>query len=168
VTPAPKPLTLKAMRSRFCVSVALLFASALPPLQAGPAAPQVAPAKPYETVLIDPVKTSIYVGSVTLRTTPMKRAGDVYTADYTAKVFPYFFENEKGKLWITITDEDLSHLEKGQAVFFKGHAENADHEPRRIEGRALPADAKHGKIKVRVFVTQKIQLIFNAEYRFGQ
>ena len=156
------------MHSRCWVLVGLLFASALSPILASSAAPQVATAKPYETVLIDPVKTSIYVGSVTLRTSPMKRAGDVYTADYAAKVFPYFFENEKGKLWITITDEDLAKLEKGQAVFFKGRAENSDHEARRIEGRALPADAKHGKIKVRVFVTQKIQLIFNAEYRFGQ
>ncbi|HEY9154386.1 MAG TPA: hypothetical protein VIM69_04605 [Opitutaceae bacterium] len=119
-------------------------------------------------VVIDPVKTSIYVGSVTLRTAPMKRTGESYEADYTAKVFPYFFESEKGHLSITFTNDDLATLAKGQVVFFKGHAENADHEPRRIEGRALPADPTHGKIKVRVFVTQKIQLIFNAEYRFAE
>ncbi len=122
----------------------------------------------YQTVVIDPVKTSIYIGNVLLRTTPMKRSGEVYSADYNARVFPYFFSSEKGKLWITITDDDLGRLEKGQAVFFKGSAENADHEPRRIEGRALPADMSHGKIKVRVFVTQKIQLIFNTTYRFGE
>jgi len=97
----------------------------------------------------------------------MQRSGDLYTGDYNAKVFPFFFESEKGRLAITFTDEDLAKLEIGQAVFFKGHAENSDHETRRIEGRALPADTHHGKIKVRVFVTQKIELIFNAEYHFG-
>lgn len=150
------------MRPRFSLFLAVLFA-VFPQfwLRADSAN-----AGSYQTVLIDPVKTSIYVGSVTLRTKPLQRAGEVYAADYSAKVFPYFFESEKGQLWITFTDDDLAKLAKGQAVFFKGHAENSDHEARRIEGRALPFDAKHGKIKVRVFVTEKIQLIFNAEYRF--
>ena len=150
------------MRSRLWIFIALVSAL-LPGVRADSSTP-----KPYETVVIDTVKTSIYVGSVTLRTAPLKRNGDEYDADYHAKVFPYFFESEKGHLSITFTNADLAALAKGQAVFFKGHAENSDHQPRRIEGRALPADAKHGKIKVRVFVTQKIQLIFNAEYRFGE
>ena len=55
----------------------------------------------------------------------------------------------------------------GAVGVWKGHAENSDHEPRRIEGRAAPADAQHGKIKVRVFVTPQLELIFNAPYHFG-
>jgi len=150
------------MRSRFCLFVALSLA-ALPRLHA-----EAGKDSPYETVLIEPLKTSIYVGHVTLKTTPMKRTGDAYAANYDAKVFPYFFESEKGQLSITFTEDDLAKLAKGQVVFFKGHAENSDHTPRRIEGRALPADAFHGKIKVRVFVTEKLELIFNGEYRFSE
>ena len=148
-------------RSLRCLIYALLLAAAFFSFAGN------AYAGKYDRVIIDSVKTSIYIGNVTLVTTPLIRTGDVYSAEYHAKVFPYFFSNEKGRLWITFTDEDLDRLAKGQAVFFKGHAEDTDHEPRRIEGRALPADATQGKIKVRVFVTEKIQLIFNAKYHFG-
>ena len=44
---------------------------------------------------------------------------------------------------------------------------NDDGEERHIEGRAVPADANTGKIKVRVFVSKRIQLIFNTTYRIG-
>ena len=35
-------------------------------------------------------------------------------------------------------------------------------------GIATPADARSGKIKVRVFVSKRIELIFNTSYRFGE
>jgi hypothetical protein len=126
----------------------------------------VAQAGPYDSVKIEKVKTSIYVGSVTLTTGLMQRSNGEYSADYHAKVFPYFFENESGRLWIAFSDADLDNLAKGQTVQFKGRAENTDHETRRIEGRVVPSDAKQGKIKVRVFVSPKIELIFNTTYRF--
>ncbi|HEU5079453.1 MAG TPA: hypothetical protein VFT72_09570 [Opitutaceae bacterium] len=125
-----------------------------------------AQAGPFDSVKIEKVKTSIYVGSVTLTTGVMHRSHGEYSADYHAKVFPYFFQNESGRLWITFSDADLENLAKGQTVYFKGHAENTDKEARRIEGRAVPNDAKQGKIKVRVFVSPKIELIFNTTYRF--
>lgn len=120
----------------------------------------------YETVIVDTVKTSIYVGNVTLTTTPFHAAGGRFSADYRAKVFPYFFSNEHGSLWIALSDEDLARLVRGERVNFTGRAENSDKEERRIEGFATPTDSKHGKIKVRVFVSKKIELIFNAGYRF--
>ena len=123
-------------------------------------------AGPYDTAMVETVKTSIYVGSVTLITTPFQRTDGVFAADYKAKVFPYFFSNEHGKLWIPFSDDELARLAKGEVIYFNGHAENSDKEQRRIEGRAVPADATHGKLKVRVFVTPKIELIFNTTYRF--
>ncbi len=39
-------------------------------------------------------------------------------------------------------------------------------ETRSITGRAVPEDATQGKLKVRVFVSKNIQLIFNTTYRF--
>jgi hypothetical protein len=124
-------------------------------------------ASPYDVVEIEPVKTSIYVGNVGLTMTPFHRENQTYAADYKAKVFPYLFYNEQGKLWIDFTDADLAALGRGETVQFKGHAENAGHEARRIEGRAVPASPLAGKIKVRVFVSAKIELIFNTTYRFS-
>lgn len=121
----------------------------------------------YNTVVVEPTKTSIYVGNVSLTLSTLRRSGEIYTADYKAKVFPYFFSNEHGSLSITLTNDDLAKLGRGEVVQFTGRAENSDKEERRIEGRAVPADPLHGKIKVRVFVTQKIELIFNTTYRFA-
>ncbi len=120
----------------------------------------------YERVVIEPVKTSIYVGSVTLTTTPFQAGDSRYSATYRAKVFPYFFSSEHGSLWISFDEGDFARLERGELVNFTGRAENSDKEERRIEGRAVPATAKTGKIKVRVFVSKKIELIFNSNYRF--
>lgn len=116
---------------------------------------------------IPPVKTSIYIGSVTLTMTPLLRQGDGYDCTYAAKVFPFFFENENGKLRIDMSHEQLAKLERGETIQFTGHAENNDGEPRRVEGRAVPTDGTSGNIKVRVFISKKIELIFNTTYRFS-
>jgi len=81
-------------------------------------------------------------------------------------VFPYFFYNERGTLSIDFTDEQLTRLDRGERVDFQGQARSESGELRRIEGHATPTDATSGKIKVRVFVTEKIELIFNTTYRF--
>ena len=95
-----------------------------------------------------------------------QRSGITYSSTYVAKVFPYFFQSEKGELSIDLPDEELRRLERGEVIQFVGRGKNTDGEDRRIEGRAIPTDAQSGKIKVRVFVSKKIQLIFNTTYRF--
>lgn len=99
---------------------------------------------------------------------PFVRRGAVYTSAYTATVFPFFFYNERGRIAIDVPDESLRQLERGEVVYFKGHAVNDDGEERRVEGRAVPetADPDQGKIKVRVWVG-KIELIFNTHYQFS-
>ena len=124
------------------------------------------PLSRYATVEIDPTKTSIYIGSVTMTMPPFARKGTVYSAPYAAKVFPYFFYNEKGTLSIEVTDEALRKPERGETIDFTGKGLSSDGEARRVEGRAVPANATSGKIKVRVFVSKKIELIFNTTYRF--
>jgi hypothetical protein len=125
-------------------------------------------AAPHDKVLVPPVKTSIYVGSVTLIATPLMRVGGGYEADYQAKVFPFFFMGERGRLRIEFSDEQLAQITRGERVAYVGSAQNTDGEPRRLEGQVEPraADAPDGKIKVRIFVSPKIQLIFNTTYRF--
>lgn len=124
------------------------------------------PIRDYDRVDIASTKTSIYIGSITMTMPVFERHDDTYSADYRAKVFPYFFYSEHGRLSITVPDEDLRKLERGEVIQFVGEGVSSDGEHRHIEGRAVPTDAKSGKIKVRVFVSKKIQLIFNTTYRF--
>jgi hypothetical protein len=147
---------------RRLLALALLFSPAL--LAQAPATP--APLASFDRVLIAPTKTSIYIGTVSMTTPPLHRKNGVYETTYTAKVFPYFFSNESGTLAIEITDAQLRQLEKGDPIEFKGQGIRTDGEKRRVEGKATPTDATSGKIKVRVFVSKKIELIFNTTYRF--
>lgn len=121
----------------------------------------------YARVAIEPTKTSIYVGSVTMTMPTFTRKGTVYESTYAAKVFPYFFSSEQGKLFIEVPDEALQRLARGEQIEFKGHGTRDDGVERRVEGKATPTDAISGKIKVRVFVSKRIELIFNTTYRFS-
>jgi hypothetical protein len=120
----------------------------------------------YDQVEVPPAKTSIYVGSVTLTMPRFTRKDGAYAADYTAKVVPYFFFNETGRLFIDFSDDQLRQLARGEAVEFKGRGLRGDGVERRVEGKATPADAQGGKLKVRVFVSKRTELIFNTTYRF--
>ncbi|HEY0945508.1 MAG TPA: hypothetical protein VGD81_09580 [Opitutaceae bacterium] len=161
-----------------CASLSAILGLALAPLcRAEAVAAPAADAPPPETATtvlapvfgeatVETAKTSIYVGSVTLAMPPFQRGGATYASTYSARVFPYFFYNESGRIAIDIPDADLRRLAAGETIHFTGRAENNDGEPRRVEGRAVPADAHSGRIKVRVWVTSKIELIFNTTYRF--
>ena len=150
-----------ALRHPFLFFLGFLLAVFSPALRA-----EEIPLTRYTTVSVEPAKTSIYIGSVTLTMPVFTRQGITYSTTYAARVFPYFFYNEKGSLSIDVPDEDLRKLERGETIEFKGRAKTTGGEDRRVEGRAQPTDATSGKIKVRVFVSQKIQLIFNTTYRF--
>jgi hypothetical protein len=121
----------------------------------------------YAEVTVDPADASIYVGKVSLAMPPFTHRGNVYTSDYSVKVFPFFFFNERGRISIEFSAEQLERLERGETVDLKGHASNSGAE-RRVEGRAVSdaAGSDHGKIKVRVWVSKKIELVFNTAYRF--
>ena len=121
----------------------------------------------FDRVVVDPAKTSIYIGSVTMSFSPATRVAGVYATDYTAKVFPYFFMSETGKLFLDAPDETLRKLARGEVVDFSGHGVSSSGAERRFEGRATPTDATSGKLKVHAFVSKRIDLIFNMTYRFG-
>ena len=126
-----------------------------------------APLSRFDRVDIATTKTSVYVGSVTMTMPTFTRKNGVYESTYAAKVFPYFFYNEKGKLLIEVSDETLRKLERGEPVEFQGRGVRESGGERRVEGKATPTDATSGKIKVRVFVSKRIELIFNTTYRFA-
>lgn len=127
------------------------------------------PLERYATVEIDRTKTSIYVGSVTMTMPPFARGKDgIFRSTYTAKVFPYFFYNDKGKIEIEVSDEQLRKLEAGETIEFTGHGFSDKGETYHVDGRAVPGGATSGKIKVKVHVSKKIELIFNTTYKFPE
>ena len=120
----------------------------------------------WDRISVAPMKTSIYVGSVTLTTGVFERQGSTLGTTYTAKVFPWFFWGETGKITITFTDADLANLAKGEKVEFTGEASNHKNKPRTVTGRAQPATGTGGKIKVRI-MADGVELIFNSTYQFA-
>lgn len=120
----------------------------------------------WDSVSMAPVRTSIYVGSVNLITSEFHRNGDQFTATYEAKVRPWFFWNETGRITITLPYADLEKLGRGERVEFTGEAFNHKNKPRHVTGRAERTDAATGKIKVRIGVDDT-ELIFNTTYRFN-
>ncbi|HWZ94145.1 MAG TPA: hypothetical protein VNW30_03040 [Opitutaceae bacterium] len=120
----------------------------------------------YNKAEVEPVKTSIYIGYVKLTAPVFTRTPAGYVSAYDASVFPFFFMGEHGQMTIEASDDDLRRLALGETVQFKGQAESSDGATRHVEGRAVPQDATRGKLKVRVFVSKRIQLIFNTTYHF--
>jgi len=124
------------------------------------------PERRFDRVTVAPAKTSIYVGTVSLTMPAFTRKDGAFESTYQAKVFPYFFSNEDGRLRIDISDAQLKELAQGRRIQFQGRGVRDDGVERRIEGSALPADAASGALTVRVFISKRIQLIFHTTYRF--
>jgi hypothetical protein len=120
----------------------------------------------WDRVTIGTMKTSIYVGSVTLTTAQFTRQDSTLSSTYEARVFPWFFWSETGRISITLTDAELARVARGETTDFTGEAHNHRDKPRRVTGRAYPAGVNTGKIKVRIHVDD-IELIFNGTYAFG-
>lgn len=116
-------------------------------------------------VSVEAARTSIYVGTVTLTIPRFVRHGAAFESTYDCKVFPYFFYNEHGTLHIEVPDEDLNALRQGRPIDFHGHARNHRDAERAVEGRATPETPLEGRLKVRVRVSRRIDLIFNTRYR---
>jgi hypothetical protein len=124
------------------------------------------PISRYDRVTIAPAKTSAYLASIAIAMSTFTRMNGTYEAKYTAKVVPFFFYNDTGRLFINLSDDQLRRLERNETVEFTGRAITEDGAERRVEGKATPVDAMSGKVKVRVFYSKRIELIFNTTYRF--
>ncbi len=118
----------------------------------------------WDRISVSPMKTSIYIGSVTLTLGVLERQGSTLTTTYAAKVFPWFFWNETGHITIPLTDTNLASLAKGEMAEFSGDGVNQKNKPRKVTGRAQPVDATSGKFKVRI-LADGYELIFNSTYR---
>jgi hypothetical protein len=123
------------------------------------------PLSPFDVVDIKPVTTSVYVATVSMTMPPFVRKGSLFASTYVAKVFPYFLFNEKGRIWIELSDNDLRRVANGEPVNFVGRAVSESGNIRRVEGRAVPTGPRAGTVRVRVFVTRRISLSYNTSYR---
>ncbi len=149
---------MRMSRLRLCL---FLLLAAVAGLRA-PAAPDLTS---WEHVKVAPMRTSIYVGSVRLTTDTFERKGSTLVATYEAKVVPWFFWGETGRITLTLTDADLANMARGETAEFTGEAFNHKNKPRSVTGRVQPATATSGKIKVRI-MADGIELIFNSTYEF--
>ena len=165
--PAALPIVPAMPRAAVLALVLAVAAGRAWAAESAPTAATPAPAPDFARVEVAPAKTSIYIGTVSLTMPAFVREGGTYVSAYTAKVFPYFFYNEAGRLAIDFSDAQLARLAAGETVEFTGRALRTDGAVHRLEGRAAPADALSGKLKVRVFVSARIELIFNTTYRFA-
>ncbi len=118
----------------------------------------------FNRVDIRPTTSSIFVGTVTMTMPPFVRRDVVFSSTYIARVFPYFFWSESGRIWIVVIGDKLSRAAKGEAVDFTGHGISESGDERKIDGRATPTGPLGGKIRVRVFVSKRIYLTFDTTY----
>ena len=118
----------------------------------------------FAQVWIRPATASFYIASVTMSFQPFVRHRAIFSSTYTARVFPYFFLGERGRIWISIPDEALAHVARGEPVDFTGRAANDSGDERKVEGRATPTGPSAGRIRVRVFVSKRIILTYNTTY----
>lgn len=125
------------------------------------------PAVRYDRVEVAPTRTSIFIGSISMTMPTFVRRGPTYSAAYAAKVFPYFFYNEQGTLSVDISDVQLAALAHGATIEFAGRAVTDHGSERRVTATATPRDQRSGALKVRVFVSKRISLVFHTTYRFA-
>lgn len=146
-------------RAILCLFLLWGTVAALPAQLVAPPAP---PA--WDRIVIAPMRTSIYVGSVALTTEPFVRNGMNLSSRYDAKVRPWFFWGETGTITMVMTDAGLATLARGERTEFTGEAANHKNKPRKVTGHADPADATSGRIKVKI-MADGIELIFNGTYK---
>jgi len=118
----------------------------------------------YNVVAVKPSSTSIYVGTVSMTIPPFVRKNVVFASTYSAKVFPYFFYNETGRIWIIIPEQDLHRIDLGKTIDFTGSALSDSGEKRKVEGWATPTGPMTGRLRVRVYVTRRIALTYETTY----
>jgi hypothetical protein len=93
------------------------------------------------------------------------RHDQTYSADYQAKVFPYFFFNEGGRLFIEVPDSALREIADGRSFDFVGRAIRRDGRVRRVTGRVTPTSPTAGNLKVRLIVNRYLTLVFDSTYQ---
>ena len=133
----------------------------------GAAAPPAAEAQGESPLAVEPSGATLAGGKAKLTMAILRRRGTTYLGTYQIKVVPYFFKNETGKLFITISDAQLQKAKSGSAVEFGGKAvTDGTGKTRPVTVKAAPAaNGASGTLTI-VIPTDRGDLIFRPGYRF--
>jgi len=162
------PFCLLRYGSLFCALWLVLAGEPLQGATPGAAAPPAGEAKAGESPLaVEPSGATLAGGKAKLTMTILRRRGTTYLGSYQIKVVPYFFKNETGKLFITISDAQLLKAKSGVAVEFGGKAvTDGTGETRPVTVKAAPAaNGASGTLTITI-PTDRGELIFKPGYRF--
>jgi hypothetical protein len=120
-------------------------------------------------LMIDSSSMPVGGGRATLIIGTLQRADGVYTGDYQIKVFPYVFENERGRLAIVVSDESLAGINQGKVVAIIGTATTTGKGglSRHIDATATPVDLNHGTLKL-WFMAGKREMTFEPAYHLAE
>jgi hypothetical protein len=120
-------------------------------------------------LMIDPSSMPVGGGKATLIIGPLQRADGVYMGDYQIKVFPYVFENEKGRLAIVVSDESLAGINQGKVVAIIGTAATSGKggASRHIDATATPVDRDRGTLRL-WFMAGNRKMIFEPAYHLAE
>lgn len=121
-------------------------------------------------LIIDPSSMPVAAGKAILIIGVLQRADGVYSGDYKIKVFPYFFENEKGRLAIVVSDASLTGLDQGKVTTIIGSATTNGKGglSRHIEATATPADINRGTLRLWFITAGNRKMIFEPAYHFAE
>jgi hypothetical protein len=117
-------------------------------------------------LLIDRSFMRVDAGKATLTIGPLERTNGVYTGDYKLTVFPWFLNNEKGKLAFFVSDEALAEADNGRVVTVTGTATASGKggKCRPIVVIATPTNKDHGTLKL-WFIAGSRKMTFTPAYR---
>ncbi|MBA3544397.1 MAG: hypothetical protein H0T83_08170 [Chthoniobacterales bacterium] len=150
-------------RSRLKLSVSLSLLLLIPGLFGLLANP--APELTHLKLLIAPSSSSLAGGTAKLDVDPLSRSGGKYVGDYRIKVFPYFFKNENGQLFISVSDPQVRQMVDGGVTSFTGQAQAKGSDiTHKITAKATPASDGRGELTFTVS-TDSGPLVFNTSYR---
>lgn len=119
--------------------------------------------------MIDPSSMPVGGGKATLIIGPLRRTDGIYSGDYKVKVVPYFFENEKGRLAIVVSDESLAEINQGKVTSITGTATTSGKGglSRPIDATATPIDINRGTLKL-WFMAGNKKMIFEPAYHLAK
>src|ERR1017187_9372840 len=84
----------------------------------------------FNLIDIKPTTSSLFIATVTMTMPPFARRDTVFSSTYSARVFPYFFWSESGRIWIVVPAEKIRRAALGEPVDFTGHGISRSEERR--------------------------------------
>lgn len=118
----------------------------------------------FSRVAVEPCTAFVYIATVKMTILPFARKNTVYSSTYSARVFPYFYYSEAGRIWIVVSDDQLRRVARGESIDFSGRAISESGESRKVDGHATLTRPSGGRIRVRVFVSRRISLDYDTTF----